>query len=76
MQIFYILWHIVKVIQVNKYDKVKALQHLIANSFDSNVIAVRKVTETLEKRIVGVNCLIQYLHLIVKHLTFLVLILG
>lgn len=53
-----------------KYDKVKALQHLIANSFDSNVIAVRKVTETSEKRIVGVNCLIQYLHLIVKHLTF------
>ncbi|WP_410522879.1 reverse transcriptase N-terminal domain-containing protein [Orientia tsutsugamushi] len=70
MQIFYILLRIVKVIQVNRYDKVKALQHLIANSFDSNVIAVRKVTKTSEKRIVGVNCLIQYLYLIVKHLTF------
>ncbi|WP_371255731.1 hypothetical protein ACA351_01240 [Orientia tsutsugamushi] len=42
------------------------MQHLITNSFNSNVIAVRRVTETSEKRIVGVNCLIQ----LVKHLTF------
>ena len=44
---------IVKATQEGRWDKVKALQHLLTHSFSGKVIAVRRVTENQGKKTAG-----------------------
>ena len=46
---------IVKATQEGKWNKVKALQHLLTHSFSGKVLAVRQVTENSGKRTPGVD---------------------
>src|SRR5215469_7477543 len=41
--------------QAGKWNKVKALQHLLTHSFSGKVLAVRRVTENMGKRTPGVD---------------------
>lgn len=46
---------IVKAIQEGRWNKVKALQHLLTHSFSSKAIAVRRVTENRGKKTPGID---------------------
>ncbi len=46
---------IVKATQAGKWNKVKALQHLLTHSFSGKALAVRRVTENQGKRTPGVD---------------------
>lgn len=46
---------IVKAVQVGRWGKVKALQHLLTHSFSGKALAVRRVTENQGKRTPGVD---------------------
>lgn len=46
---------IVKAQQSNRYGKVKALQHLLTNSFEAKALAVKRVTSNKGKRTSGVD---------------------
>lgn len=46
---------IVKATQAKRWNKVKALQHLLTHSFSSKVLAVRRVTENTGKKTAGVD---------------------
>ena len=46
---------IAKALKEGRYNKVKALQHLLVTSFEAKVLAVRKVTSNKGKRTAGVD---------------------
>ena len=46
---------IVKALQENRYGKVKALRHLLTNSFEAKALAVKRVTSNKGKRTSGVD---------------------
>ncbi|HEY5732048.1 MAG TPA: reverse transcriptase N-terminal domain-containing protein [Anaerolineales bacterium] len=46
---------IVKATQEGKWNKVKALQHLLTHSFSGKALAVRRVTENQSKNTPGIN---------------------
>ncbi len=46
---------IVKATQEGRWNKVKALQHLLTHSFSGKALAVRRVTENSGKRTAGVD---------------------
>src|SRR5215475_15333568 len=46
---------IVKAAQARKWNKVKALQHLLTHSFSGKALAVRRVTENHGKKTPGVD---------------------
>src|SRR5437763_4983698 len=46
---------IVKAVQENRWNKAKALQHLLTHSFSGKALAVRRVTENQGKRTPGVD---------------------
>ena len=46
---------IVKAAQAKRWNKVKALQHLLTHSFSGKALAVRRVTENSGKRTPGVD---------------------
>ena len=46
---------IAKAHTVKRYNKVKALQHLLVTSFEAKALAVRKVTSNKGKRTAGVD---------------------
>jgi RNA-directed DNA polymerase len=46
---------IVKAQQEKRYGKVKALQHLLVNSFEAKVLAIQRVTSNKGKRTAGVD---------------------
>lgn len=46
---------IVKATRAGRWNKVKALQHLLRHSFSGRVLAVRRVTENQGKRTAGVD---------------------
>src|SRR5437763_8927305 len=49
---------IVKAVQENRWNKVKALQHLLTRSFSGKALAVRRVTENQGKKTPGVDRII------------------
>jgi RNA-directed DNA polymerase len=46
---------IVKALKEKRYNKVKALQHLLTNSFEAKALAVKRVTSNKGKRTAGVD---------------------
>ncbi len=49
---------IVKAVQANRWNKVRALQHLLTRSFSGKALAVRRVTENKGKKTPGVDRII------------------
>ncbi|WP_255453559.1 reverse transcriptase N-terminal domain-containing protein [Wolbachia endosymbiont of Atemnus politus] len=50
-----LLRRIVKAVQERRWDKVKALQHLLTRSFSGKALAVKRVTENQGKNTAGAD---------------------